>query len=69
MSKGTPVLFLVMAAFAASVTWASVRGFLVKQPEKKPVSIREGSVRHHSTGRHRRRRTRYFVGGGFHGGK
>lgn len=44
---------------------ASVAGWGLPHPERDPPSIREGSVRV-TRGR---RRARYFVGGGIHGGK
>jgi len=68
MSKGIPILVLVMLGSAGALTWGSMRGLGVPHPMKKPFSLREGSVR--TTGaRSRYRRRRYFVGGGMHGGK
>ncbi|MBT3378459.1 MAG: hypothetical protein HN742_01875 [Lentisphaerae bacterium] len=68
MSKGLPVLLLMMTGLTFGAFRASTSGYGVPQPMKKPVSIREGSV-HPRTGRSGRHRSHYFVGGGFHGGK
>jgi len=65
MSKGLPILIVALAGLTGLSHWASVVGMGAPKPEKKPVSIREGSVRH-GTGR---MRTRYFVGGGILAGK
>ncbi len=48
-------------------TWsASANGWGMPKPDKQPVSIREGSKALSTSGNHK---TRYFVGGGIHGGK
>lgn len=68
MHSGTVSLIGVCFLAIGGIYWASKVGAGVPQPVKSPPSIREGSVargpltRGHS-------RTRYFVGGGFHGGK
>lgn len=51
----------------ATAVWASRTGAGITPPSKQVFSIREGSVR--PVGKSRRARTRYFVGGGIHGGK
>lgn len=60
-------LSMAMMAFLGLVTimtmTASSSGWGLEHPEQNPPSIREGSV-HTSVGR-----TRYFVGGGYRGGK
>lgn len=56
----------LVGLFAATV-WASSTGRGISQPSKQVFSIREGSVK--ATGGSGRVRTRYFVGGGIHGGK
>lgn len=45
----------------------STSGSGLPRPEINPPSIREGSTR--VTSGRRRRRSRFFVSGGFHGGK
>ena len=44
---------------------AAKSGYGLTKPMVKPLSIREGSVKSGTA----HRRTRYFVGGGLHGGK
>ena len=67
MSKGIPVLIGAMLLGLVAVAWASSRGVGVPRPAKKPVSIREDSVKGTHSGT-RYRHSRYFVGGGrFHG--
>ena len=68
MSKGILILAAAMTALAGGLSWASGAGLGVPEPVKKPVSIREGSVRGGHTGT-RYRRSRYFVGGGTFSGK
>ena len=68
MSKGTTALIAVMGLGLAGSAWASSSGFGVPQPEKQPISIREGSPRGDQTGnRSRRYRTVFIAGGIFHG--
>lgn len=67
MVKQIPILIGVMLVVVAGVVWASMTGFGVQKPYKKPISIREGSVRSSAGGQ--TSRTRYFVGGGIHRGK
>ncbi len=58
----------VVGAGSVLTMVASNRGWGLPQPAKQPVSVREGSVRGGGTaGAHYR--SRYFIGGGFHGGK
>ncbi len=45
---------------------ASISGWGLERPEKKPMSIREGSAKVDGGPLVR---TRYFVGGGLHSGK
>ncbi len=47
---------------------AAVAGWGVPKPEKKPVSLREGSAKDKPLGSGRRG-TRFLIGGGFRGGK
>ena len=65
MSKFTmifwPALFIGGATFAV---YASKTGIGLNKPVKKPISIREGSVKGNT-----KHRTRYFMGGGIHSGK
>ena len=58
----------VMAGIMGATIHATGSGMGIPQPMKKPVSIREGSTKVTSNGR-TYYRTRYFVGGGIHGGK
>ncbi|MFW5751177.1 MAG: hypothetical protein ACOCZK_05970 [Planctomycetota bacterium] len=58
----------VVGAGSVFAMVASSRGWGLPRPARQPVSVREGSVRGASTsGSHYR--SRYFIGGGFHGGK
>ncbi len=66
MSKGIPILFLALSGLTGGLFWSSAKGVSVQPPEKKPVSIREGSRHIGRAGHHR---TRYFIGGGLHHGK
>ena len=63
-------LGLIVACFATigATYWASYTGAGVPRPEKNPPSIREGSAIRGPLGRGHHR-TRFFVGGGLHGGK
>ena len=45
---------------------ASVAGWGLESPEKKPMSIREGSAKADGGSQVR---SRYFIGGGLHSGK
>lgn len=45
---------------------ASIAGWGLERPEKKPMSIREGSAKVDGGPQVR---TRYFIGGGLHSGK
>ena len=61
-------LFIWSAIFGLSTFGAinaAKNGFGLTKPSKQPMSIREGSVKS-PTGS---TRTRYFIGGGIHGGK
>lgn len=61
------VLAIVGLCGTAVAAHASVTGWTVAEPVKKPQSIREGSARGPiGSGHHR---TRYFIGGGLHRGK
>lgn len=66
MTRGTLILIGVMLVLMAGTIWASTVGLWLPQPDKEPVSIREGSARPLGSGHHS---TRYFVGGGIFGGK
>ncbi len=66
MNRGTIILAGSMLGILALSVWASNRGVGLPQPEKEPISIREGSARPSTPGHHR---TRYFIGGGIHRGK
>ena len=59
MCHGTRILIVALGVLLGGVQLASLAGWGVQRPVKKPVSIREGSVRHGRIGR-----TRYFMGGG-----
>lgn len=68
MSKGTIALIAVMGLGLAGSAWASSSGFGVPQPEKQPISIREGSARGNGTSNSSRRYRPVFISGGiFHG--
>lgn len=63
----SPLSFVALAVLGLLTVFtmtASASGWGLEHPERNPPSIREGSVR---TGV--RTRTRYFIGGGFRGGK
>ena len=57
-------LFIFLTAATLLSVFATYRGCGLPAPVKQPVSIREGSV---AQGGHYR--PRYFIGGGFVGGK
>lgn len=68
MNKGALGLFLIMGLVLGGAAYASSTGVGVPQPEKKPVSIREGSVRGpNSSGSNRRYRSVFMYGGFLHG--
>ncbi|MDP7423351.1 MAG: hypothetical protein QGH40_15885 [bacterium] len=69
MHKAIPVLVAGMLLLSGFLTWASTSGAGVPKPVKKPISIREGSVRTAAAGTRRHRRSRYFGGGGHNYGK
>ena len=69
MTKGIVFLLIVLIGGSAFVHVISVGGWGIPRPSKKPVSIREGSVRGVGTTGTRYPRTRYFSGGGMRGGK
>ena len=58
------VTLAFLGLLTLSTMAASSNGWGLEHPEQNPPSIREGSVR---TGV--RTRTRYFIGGGYRGGK
>ena len=61
-------LFIWSAIFGLSTfgaMTAAKQGFGLAKPMKEPMSIREGSIK----GTNGHYRTRYFIGGGIHGGK
>ena len=62
-----PIMILVgaMVFLSGMSLWAGYRGWWLPKPESDPPSIREGSVRTPDG----KTRTRYFIGGGFVGGK
>ncbi|VAX37838.1 hypothetical protein MNBD_PLANCTO02-94 [hydrothermal vent metagenome] len=67
MGKATYIFAALMGTVTAGTGFASFSGMGLPQPEKKPKSIREGSVRN-SDGRWGR--SAYFIrSGGIHGGK
>lgn len=68
MNLSTIILVGVMTMITGVSVVFSQNGVGLPRPVKSPVSIREGSVRTSTTGAGRYR-TRYFVGGGLHGGK
>jgi len=55
-----------MVGAIALLAVASTAGWGLERPEKKPMSIREGSAKIDGG---LQGRTRYFVGGGLHSGK
>ena len=62
------LLWTVVFTFLTGLTFLAARqGVGVTKPSKEPISIREGSTKSHSGSG--RRSTRFFVGGGVHGGK
>lgn len=69
MSKGAIALIAVMGLSLAGTAWASSSGFGVPQPEKQPISIREGSARGNTTGNSSRRYRSVFIAGGIYHGK
>ena len=66
MSKGLPILALLLAGSVVGIAQVSKKGVGVPEPAKDPVSIREKSVHRTTHGRHR---TYYFMGGGPRYGK
>ncbi|MCB9852347.1 MAG: hypothetical protein H6819_04565 [Phycisphaerales bacterium] len=68
MSKGATALMAVMGLVLAGTALASSSGFGVPQPEKQPISIREGSARGNGANSGSRRYRPVFISGGiFHG--
>ncbi|MCM8536194.1 MAG: hypothetical protein NE334_09685 [Lentisphaeraceae bacterium] len=65
MIKGLMFWGTLLTAGFGYTYHAASSGAGIPQPKVKPPSIREGSVKNTSG----RMRTRYFVGGGLHGGK
>ena len=63
--KGFIICAGILGAATISALSASKNGYGLTKPSKQPMSIREGSVK----GADGRTRTRFFVGGGIHGGK
>ena len=59
----------ILGVSAIMASGASANGSGLPTPSKQPVSVREGSVRGTGTNGHGHYRTRYFIGGGLHGGK
>lgn len=63
--KAILVFVPLLSASLAGVVHNALHGAHILVPNQNPPSIREGSVGHaHGGGR-----TRFFVGGGLHGGK
>lgn len=73
MSKGIPILVLVMSSFLGYSFFAGVQGHGIRQPKKEQLSVREGSRKSKTsrkrTGGYYSRRRRGFTGGGLFGGK
>jgi hypothetical protein len=69
MSKGAIMLVGIMGLALAGSAVASSRGFGVPQPEKQPISIREGSARGNASGNSSRRYRSVFIAGGIYHGK
>ena len=63
--KGLIIWGMIFSACTVGAYTASTDGIGLARPSKSPMSIREGSVK----GSNGVRRTRFFVGGGIHGGK
>jgi len=69
MSKGAFALIGIMGLALAGSAVASSSGFGGPQPEKQPISIREGSARGNATGNSSRRYRSVFIAGGIYHGK
>ncbi len=69
MHRSTLWLIAVMFAALLATTWAASTGFGAPQPEKNPISIREGSARGERLGSGHYRTRYFFIGGGLHTGK
>ena len=69
MSKGALALIGIMGLALAGSAVASSSGFGVPQPEKQPVSIREGSARGSAAAAGSRRYRSVFIAGGIYHGK
>lgn len=69
MSKGIPILAVIVAGVVFACYHVSSKGYGVRQPVTEPVSVsvREGSV--HRTGRRGRYFMPVFIGGGPRHGK
>ncbi len=69
MSKGIPILAVILAGVVFTAFHVSSKGYGVQQPVKEPVSVsvREGSV--NRTGRRGRYFMPVFIGGGPRHGK
>jgi hypothetical protein len=68
MNKGAAGLFIVMGLVLGGAAYASSAGMGIPQPEKQPVSIREGSTRGpNNSGTNRRYRSVFMYGGFLHG--
>ncbi|MCH2208310.1 MAG: hypothetical protein MK132_20900 [Lentisphaerales bacterium] len=65
MIKAFTIWGIILGGTFGYAYFASAKGIGIKQPQVNPPSIREGSVQDTSG----KMRTRYFVGGGLHGGK
>lgn len=63
--KAILVFFPLLGASLSGVVHNALNGSHILMPNQNPPSIREGSVGHATHGG----RTRFFVGGGLHGGK
>ena len=68
IAKSSWILLGAVGALTAMGIVASRDGWALPQPQKKPMSIREESVRGTPLGAGRTR-TRYFIGGGTRSGK
>ena len=69
MLRSTAVWSTLLSAGLGASYMAAANGAGIPQPDKQPMSVREGSVRGTGVTGRGHYRTRYFVGGGLHGGK
>ncbi|MCA9319543.1 MAG: hypothetical protein KDB53_02350 [Planctomycetes bacterium] len=67
LTRRAAIIGAILAGASVFAWWGSFVGAGVPKPERDPPSLREGSVRLAQTSG--RTGTRYFIGGGIHGGK